>query len=59
VQVIGDQDEGIAGRRELDSTLSTMAWPLKSGAAGAGFGAAGRGLDRAQQRELEQLCVAR
>jgi hypothetical protein len=43
----------------LDSTLSTMAWPLKSGAAGAGFGAAGCGLDRAQQRELEQLCVAR
>jgi len=58
VQVIGDRDEGIAGRRELGQHL-TVAWPLKSGAAGAGFGAAGRSLDRAQQRGLEQLCVAR
>ena len=51
--------KGSPDAASLDSTLSTMAWPLKSGAAGAGFGAAGCGLDRAQQRELEQLCVAR
>ena len=36
VQVIGDQDEGPLAAASSASTLSTMAWPLNSGAAGRG-----------------------
>jgi hypothetical protein len=50
--------KGPPGAASSDRTFSAMAWALNSGAAGGGFGAAGRGPDRARQRELKQLRVA-
>jgi len=58
VQVIDDQDEGTAGRRELGQHLVDHGLAVELGRRGQGFGAAGRGPDRAQQRELEELRAA-
>ena len=51
VQVINDQDEGTAGRRELGLYLADHGLAVELGRRGRGFGAAGRGADRAQQGE--------
>jgi hypothetical protein len=48
VQVIDDQDEGTAGRRELGQHLVDHGLAVELGRRGRGFGAAGRGADRAR-----------
>lgn len=58
VQVIDDQDEGTGGRRELGQHPVDHGLAVELGRRGQGFGAAGRGPDRAQQRELEELRAA-
>jgi hypothetical protein len=58
VRVIDDQDEETAGRSDLGQHTVDHGQVVELGCRGQGFGAAGRGPDRAQQRELEQLCVA-
>jgi hypothetical protein len=58
VRVIDDQDEETAGRRGLGQHIVDHGLAVELRRRGQGFGAAGRGPDRAQQRELEQLCVA-
>ncbi len=57
VQVIDDQDERTAGRRELGQHLVHHRLAVEPGRRGRGLGAAGRGADRAQQCEPEQLRV--
>jgi hypothetical protein len=58
VQVIDDQDEGTGGRRELGQHPVDHGLAVELGRRGQGLGAAGRGPDRAQQRELEELRAA-
>jgi hypothetical protein len=58
VQVIDDQDEGTGGRCELGQHPVDHGLAVELGRRGQGFGAAGRGPDRAQQREPEQLRAA-
>ena len=54
VRVIDDQDEETAGRSDLGQHTVDHGQVVELGCRGQGFGAAGRGPDRAQQRELEQ-----
>jgi hypothetical protein len=57
VQVVDDQDEGIAGRRELGPHLVHHDLAVEPGHHRRGLGAADHRTDRAQQREPEQLRV--
>ncbi len=57
MQVVDDQDEGTAGRREFGQHLVHHGLAVEPGRRGRGLGAAGRGADRAQQGEPEQLRV--
>jgi len=58
VQVVDDQDERAAGRGELGAHLVQHGLAVEPGRGGRRLGAAGRGADRAQQGEPEQLRVA-
>ena len=48
---------GLAGRREFGAHLVDHGLAVEPGRRGRGLGAAGRGADRAQQGEPEQLRV--
>ena len=58
VRVIDDKDEETAGRRELGQHIVDHGLAVELRRRGQGFGAAGRGPNRAHQRELELLRAA-